>query len=43
MSVENPPPSGGGGSSGGSIGTSDEPGNVEETVVLRTYLQAGSK
>ena len=40
VSVENPLPSGSGGSSGG-IGTSDEPDNVEETVVLRIYLQAG--
>jgi len=41
VSVENPPSSGGGGSSGGGIGTSNEPENVEETVVLRIYLQAG--
>ncbi|MBC2708936.1 MAG: PGF-pre-PGF domain-containing protein [ANME-2 cluster archaeon] len=40
VSVENPPSSSGGGSSGG-IGTSDEPENVDETVVLRIYLQAG--
>ena len=40
VSVENPPSSSGGSSSGG-IGTSDEPENVEETVVLRIYLQAG--
>jgi PGF-pre-PGF domain-containing protein len=40
VSVENPPSSSGGSSSGG-IGASDEPENVEETVVLRMYLQAG--
>jgi len=40
VSVENPPQSSGGGSSGG-VGTSDEPENVDETVVLRIYLQAG--
>ncbi len=41
VSVENPPPNGGGSSSGGGVGTSDEPENVEETVFLRIYLQAG--
>jgi PGF-pre-PGF domain-containing protein len=34
-------PSSGGSSSVGGIGTSDEPENVDETVVLRIYLQAG--
>ena len=41
VSVENPPSSSGGSSSVGGIGTSDEPENVDETVVLRIYLQAG--
>ena len=34
-------PTDSGGSSGGGVGTSDEPENVEETVFLRIYLQAG--
>jgi len=41
VSVENPPSSSGDSSGGVGVGTSDEPENVEETVVLRIYLQVG--
>jgi len=36
-----PTPPSSGSSGGGGVGTSDEPENVDETVVLRIYLQAG--